>query len=84
MVGASWLHHYGSITVSAMKQERGLSAREGLSARNNYRLLGKSTLQRKWDKMQRRRQELRWRAEELERYGQTLHGERKDGAVIWR
>jgi N-acetylglucosaminyl-diphospho-decaprenol L-rhamnosyltransferase len=84
MVGASWLHHYGSITVSAMKQERGLSAREGLSARNNYRLLGKSTLQRKWDKVQRKRQEQRWRAEELARYGQTLHGERKDGQFSWR
>jgi len=84
MVGASWLHHYGSITVSAMKQERGLSAREGLSARNNYRLLGKSTLQRKWDKLQRRRQEQHWRAEELARYGQTLHGERKDGGFVWR
>jgi GT2 family glycosyltransferase len=84
MVGASWLHHYGSITVSAMKQERGLSAKEGLSARNNYRLLGKSTLQRKWDKMQRKRQELRWRAEELAQHGQTLHGERRDGAFVWR
>jgi hypothetical protein len=84
MVGASWLHHYGSITVSALKQERGLSAREGLSARNNYRLLGKSTLARKWHKMLRKRQERRWRAEELARYGQTLHGERKDGQFVWR
>ena len=82
--GASWLHHYGSITVSAMKQERGLSAKEGLGARNNYRLLGKSTLRRKLDKMQRKRQEERWRAEELARYGMTLHGERKDGQFTWR
>ncbi|MEJ6023164.1 glycosyltransferase family 2 protein [Ramlibacter sp. PS4R-6] len=84
IVGASWLHHYGSITVSAMKQERGLSDKQGLGARDNYRLLGKSTLQRKWDKFQRRRQEERWREEELARYGMTLHGERKGGQFVWR
>ena len=84
IVGASWLHHYGSITVSAMKQERGLSQKQGLGARDNYRLLGKSTLRRKLDKMQRKRQERRWHDEELARYGMTLHGERRDGAFVWR
>ncbi|GAB3758231.1 glycosyltransferase family 2 protein [Ramlibacter monticola] len=84
IVGASWLHHYGSVTVSAMKQERGLSAREGLSARNSYRLLGKSMWRRKWDKMVRKRQERQWRSEELARYGMTLHGERRDGQFVWR
>jgi GT2 family glycosyltransferase len=84
IVGAAWLHHYGSITVTAMKQERGLSDKQGLSARNNYRLLGKSFLRRKWERMARRRQEQLWRADELARYGMTLHGERRDGAFVWR
>jgi N-acetylglucosaminyl-diphospho-decaprenol L-rhamnosyltransferase len=84
IVGASWLHHYGSITVSAIKQERGLSQKSGLGARNNSRLLGKSFLRRKMDKMQRKSQERRWRTEELAKYGMTLHGERKDGAFAWR
>lgn len=84
IVGASWLHHYGSITVSAIKQERGLSQKQGLGARDNHRLLGKSLLRRKWDKLQRKRQEARWRADELARYGMTLHGERKDGQFTWR
>ena len=84
IVGASWLHHYGSITVSAIKQERGLAQKEGLGVRNNHRLLGKSLLQRKWEKMMRKRQERNWRAEELARYGMTLHGERKDGQFVWR
>jgi GT2 family glycosyltransferase len=83
LLGASWLHHYGSITVSAMKQERGLSQKDGLGARNNHRLLGKSMLRRKWDKMLRRREERHWRNEELARYGMTLHGERKDGQFVW-
>lgn len=84
MVGSAWLHHFGSVTVSALKQERGLASRQGLGARDNYRLLGKSVLQRKWDKFQRERREARWREEELARYGMTLHGERKDGAFVWR
>jgi GT2 family glycosyltransferase len=84
IVGSSWLHHYGSITVSALKQERGLSEKDGLGARDNYRLLGKTPLERKWDRFQRRRRERHWRAEELERFGMTLHGERASGAFTWR
>ena len=33
ITGASWLHHYGSITLSAMKRERGLTGKQGLSDR---------------------------------------------------
>ena len=84
IIGRSWLHHYGSITVSAMKQERGLSARAGLGARDNHRLLGKSLVQRKWDKFQRERRERGWRAQELAQYGMTLHGVRQAGAFAWR
>ncbi len=84
ITGASWLHHYGSITVSAIKQERGLAQRQGLGARDNHRLLGKSLLRRKWDKFQRKRREQHWREEELARHGMTLHGERVDGQFRWR
>jgi GT2 family glycosyltransferase len=84
ITGASWLHHYGSITVSAMKQERGLGNRQGLGARDNYRLLGMSTLRRKWDKFQRKQQEKRWHDDELARFGMTLHGERRNGRFAWR
>jgi N-acetylglucosaminyl-diphospho-decaprenol L-rhamnosyltransferase len=84
VTGASWLHHYGSITISALKQERGLSGKDGLSARDNYRLLGKSPVQRKLDKLRHRLKEKRWHAEELARHGMTLHGERWEGAFSWR
>lgn len=84
IVGNSWLHHFGSVTVSAMKQERKLSAREGLGARDNYRLLGKSAVQRKWDRFMRRRQERVWREQELAAHRMTLHGERRDGGFSWR
>jgi len=84
ITGGSWLHHYGSITVSAIKQERGLAQRQGLGARDNHRLLGKSLVRRKWDKFLRQRTEQRWREDELARHGMTLHGERVDGQFRWR
>jgi hypothetical protein len=50
ITGASWLHHFGSITQTAMKQERGLSEKDGLANRYNYKLLNQSWLERKWNK----------------------------------
>jgi glycosyltransferase involved in cell wall biosynthesis len=83
VVGASWLHHYGSVTVSAMKRERGLASRDGLGARTNYRMLGKSFLRRKWDKFQLRQRQRVWRNAELAQHGMTLHAERRDGTFQW-
>ena len=84
IVGSSWLHHYGSITLSALKQERGLSQKQGLSARKSYRLLGQSTLERKWKKFRRKQQEKRWLADELRQFGMSLHGQRENGQFRWR
>jgi GT2 family glycosyltransferase len=83
-VGASWLHHYGSITLSALKRERGLAQKQGLSARDAYKVLGQSFLERKLGRWRRKAQERRWREEELARYGMTLHGEREGGQFLWR
>jgi GT2 family glycosyltransferase len=81
--GASWLHHFGSITQTAMKQERGLAAKDGLGFRYNYRLLRKSWLQRKLDKAARNRQLRAWRGEELAKYGMTMHGRTQEGTIAW-
>ncbi len=83
ITGASWLHHFGSITQTAMKRERGLTGKQGLSGRYNYRLLNESWLERKLQKMRRIRQLKDWRSNELAQYGMTLHGVRKDGQFIW-
>jgi GT2 family glycosyltransferase len=83
ITGASWLHHFGSITLSALKRERGLGARQGLSDRRSYRLLQESWLQRKLQKARRLRQLGEWRAQELARYGMTLHGVRENGGFRW-
>lgn len=83
ITGASWLHHFGSVTQSAMKRERGLSGKQGLSDRRSYRLLQESWLARKLQKVRRVRQFREWRAQELARYGMTLHGVRAQGTFRW-
>ena len=83
ITGASWLHHYGSITQTAMKQERGLKAKDGLGYRYNYKLLNQSWLQRKLAKAQRKRQECSWRNQEVAEYEMSIHGLRENGAFRW-
>ncbi len=83
IVGASWLHHYGSVTLSAIKRERGLKESQGLSARRTYRLLGQSFLQRKLAKIKTRARSRHWKETELAQFGMSLHGERVDGRFVW-
>jgi N-acetylglucosaminyl-diphospho-decaprenol L-rhamnosyltransferase len=83
ITGASWLHHFGSITQSVMKRERGLKDKQGLSGRYNYRLLHQSWLLRKLKKIQHKRNLKAWREEELSQYGATLHGIRSEERMQW-
>lgn len=84
MTGAAWLHHFGSITQSAMKQERGLSQKDGLGYRYNYRLLKQSWLTRKLNKMKNNRQLRTWLNEELQEYGMSMHGTRIQDNFVWQ
>ena len=83
ITGASWLHHYGSVTQTAMKQERGLAAKDGLGYRYNYKLLNQSWLTRKLAKSQRVAQQKKWRQEELAAHAMTIHGLRESGQFRW-
>lgn len=83
MTGASWLHHYGSITQTAMKLERGLKEKDGLGYRYNYKLLNQSWLERKLIKRNKRKLEKNWRNQEVEKYGMSIHGIREDGQFRW-
>jgi hypothetical protein len=83
ITGASWLHHFGSITQTAMKREQGLTGKQGLTGRYNYRLLNESWLERKLQKARRVKQIKAWRDEELAAHGMTVHGVRKDGKFDW-
>ena len=83
MTGSSWLHHYGSITQTAMKQERGLKQKDGLANRYNYKLLNQSWIERKVKKIQRKKQEAHWRNSEVKTYGMSIHGLRENGEFKW-
>lgn len=83
LLGASWLHHFGSITQSLIKVERGLSKKAGLGDRYNFKLLQQSWFERKSNKYLNKRQNRIYRERELAQFGMTLHGVREDGKFIW-
>jgi N-acetylglucosaminyl-diphospho-decaprenol L-rhamnosyltransferase len=84
-VGAAWIHHFGSITQDAMRKERGLSQKEGLSDRRNYKLLNKSRWTRKLEKFRKLRALRRYQEAELKALGFSLHGQKHLGECInWR
>jgi GT2 family glycosyltransferase len=84
MTGASWLHHYGSVTQSAMKQERGLSQKDDLAYRYNHRLLGQSWFERKFKKIQGIQQRKKWCKQELAEYGMTMLGQSGGEKLVWK
>lgn len=83
ITGASWLHHFGSITQTAMKQERGLSEKDGLANRYNYKLLNQSWAQRKLAKIQAKKHQSQSSQDEIKKYGMSVHGLRKNHAFEW-
>ena len=81
-VGASVLHHFGSITQSAMKREQGI--KEFGDHRYAYRRFGMNWWDRQTNKLNRKRNEANWRAAELAAHGMTLHMDRRGGAWSYR
>jgi len=81
--GSSWIHHFGSVTQSAMKKERGLRERDGLAYRHNERLLQRSWLDRKLEKLRRNRQLRAWRDSEVTAYGMSMRGVCHGAAIEW-
>ena len=83
ITGSSWLHHYGSITQSAMKKERGLRSKDGLAYRYNSKLLKQNWIKRKINKLVRKKQQRKFLEYEMDQFGISLHGVRKDGRFEW-
>jgi len=82
--GNAWIHHYGSVTQSAIKAEKRLCARSGLGDISLYhRLQGRSWLLRKLDRIMRKRLERAWKTREMRQFGMSLRGERVDGKTFW-
>jgi len=83
ITGASWLHHFGSITQSAMKKERGIDPKKGLGNRKNYKLLQQNWLERKINKLNQKNLITTQKSNELELYEMTIHGIRDNAEFIW-
>jgi GT2 family glycosyltransferase len=83
ITGASWLHHFGSITQTAMKQERGLAEKDGLANRYNYKLLNQSWMQRKLGKIHAKKHQAEASRNEVKEHGMSIHGLRKNNAFEW-
>ena len=86
ITGGSWLHHFGSITQSEMKRERGLKEKDDLVGRghNRAKLLEQSWLERKIARAQQKRQVKAWRNAEVNQYGMSLLSSRENSEFIWR
>ena len=85
ITGASWIHHYGSVTQTELKKERGISRKDGLGHRENFKLLGKSWLDRKISKLQRTQRRLANENTEIRNLGISLHGTKRPREEIqWR
>jgi GT2 family glycosyltransferase len=82
VTGASWIHHFGSVTQNELKLERGLSHKEGLGDRKNFKLLGKSWLSRKIAKFRRIRRRRAFETIEISELGISLHGRKQFGKAI--
>lgn len=81
--GKVWLHHFGSVTQEHMKLERGISQKDVLVKVNDREVLNQSWLDRKLIRHQLKKAERDWRAKELQAYGMTMHGVRKNQAFSW-
>jgi GT2 family glycosyltransferase len=83
ITGASWLHHYGSITQTLLKLERGLHLKSNLGNRYNYKLLNQNWLERKINKFIMEYQSNHWRKSELSEFDMSVHGLRKPWGFHW-
>jgi len=84
-VGDAVLHHFGSITQKAMKQEQGLGEADAFGDhRYLYAKLGLSWWGRQRAKLARKSQHAAWMQAERAAHGYTLHMVHRDGRVEYR
>ena len=81
-VGDAVIHHFGSITQKALKQEQGVDAFG--DHRYLYAKLGLGWWGRQRAKFARKAQTARWAAAERAAHGMTLHMVHRDGQVEYR
>ena len=79
--GSSYLHHFGSVTQNALKQERGSTREETVAYfRQKWKL---TWWRRRWSRWQRQRTEARQRNAEFRQHGHTLREWRAGGKISY-
>jgi len=81
--GSVWIHHFGSVTQEHMKMVLGIKSRDVLININDRKLYGQSWLDRKLYRHRFKRAHIKWRSQEFQEYGMTLHGTRDKNMFIW-
>jgi len=81
--GASWLHHYGSITQKKMKKDLGLKVKENIADSNHSKLLCQNFFSRKLDKFKRNKLRRNAIQSEILSFGISVLGTRSEGEFIW-
>jgi GT2 family glycosyltransferase len=81
IVGHSWIHHFGSSTVNALKLKYG---RKSLGDRELMKkLIGESALERKFNKLTESLRSQYAQNYEIKKYGYSVWGSRKNGQTKW-
>jgi glycosyltransferase involved in cell wall biosynthesis len=81
--GSVWIHHFGSVTQEHMKLALGISDHKVLVKVNDRKVYNQSWLDRKIYRYNLKKSYREWRANELSKYGMTVHGVRKNNEFIW-
>ena len=81
--GSVWIHHFGSVTQKNMKMGLGKKSNDVLVKVNDRKLYGQTWVGRKVLRYNLKKSHQQWRKQELNTYGMTLHGARKQEHFIW-
>lgn len=81
--GAVWVHHFGGVTQEHMKMVLGKKNDDVLVKFNDRRMYDQSWWDRKMFRYHLKKSHKKWRQEELETFGMTLHGTRENHLFVW-
>ena len=81
--GSVWIHHFGSVTQEHMKMVLGKKNSDELIKVKDRKLYGQSWLERKLYRHKLKYTHKKWRKQEMQNFGITLHGARVNEKFIW-
>lgn len=83
ITSSTWIHHFGSITLNKMKRDNGISQKDSLSDRKNYRLLNNNWISRKVKKLRRKILLNKSIKNEISKFKATVRGFSCSNRIKW-